>query len=578
MRKLLAATAAVALLPAVTSGADAPASTAPGPICGAHAPAKGPSKPDAATAKADAPKSAGPDWTSDPPPPAEAILVGYGTGGFKVRTSSDKAQAFFDNGMQLGHAFAHRASVRAFEAAARADPDCAMCVWGVAWSRGPTINFGIDEKTQVDLAALADKAAKLAEGGPPLERELTAAMQLRYHKGGGGGDGDRAYARAMDRIAREHPDDSELQILAADAWLIPVANSGNFAPRNPDVAKSIALLQPVLARNPDDTGAIHFYIHSTEIYGDPGRALPYALRLQALAPAASHLVHMPSHTYIWVGRYEQAVQANLDASAIDQENAARLKTKDGAWGLVYHSHNVTFGTGAALMSGDAAAALQLARPVADKPEPKLVGRMTVARAYFAMGRYADPAEVFALPDPGALDPFTQAMWRYARGEAAARRGDAKAVRAEAARVTMDPGAFKGFEGWAGEAQGVLKVTRLVLEGRADMLEHKPADAAKAFGQAADVQEKVIGGDNDPPIFWYPVRRSLADADLALGRPADAEAQARRSLRRSAEDPITLVVLAKAEDAQGRRDDAAKDLARARTGWKGGDPEIGPAGA
>ena len=77
--------------------------------------------------------------------PAQAILTGYGSGGFAVRTSLPAAQAYFDNGMQLAHAFAHKPATQAFKEAVKLDPNCAMCVWGEAWSRGPTINYPIDD-------------------------------------------------------------------------------------------------------------------------------------------------------------------------------------------------------------------------------------------------------------------------------------------------------------------------------------------------------------------------------------------------------------------------------------------------
>jgi hypothetical protein len=111
--------------------------------------------------------------------------------------------------------------------------------------------------------------------------------------------------------------------------------------------RAIEILEAVLQRAPDDTGAIHFYIHATEMDGAGVRALPYAEKLQALAPAASHLVHMPSHTYFWAGRYRAAELSNLDAVEIDKLNAARLKLKGGVFGLVYHGHNVQYGEGAA---------------------------------------------------------------------------------------------------------------------------------------------------------------------------------------------------------------------------------------
>src|SRR5262249_22445506 len=148
------------------------------------------------------------------------------------------------------HAFAHAASAAAFQEAERLDPNCAMCAWGEAWARGPTINYPIDDKTQAELAVIADRAAALAKGGPDHVRRLTAALQLRYRHGGGSGAGDQAYARAMDAIARAHPDDNELAVLAADAWMIPAAHREVLD----HLDRALALLSGALQRDPDDTG------------------------------------------------------------------------------------------------------------------------------------------------------------------------------------------------------------------------------------------------------------------------------------------------------------------------------------
>lgn len=504
----------------------------------------------------------------DPAPPAKALLTGYGAGGFAVTTTSAQAQAYFDNGMQLAHAFAHKAATSAFKRAEQLDPTCAMCVWGEAWSRGPTINYTIDRKEQAETAALADKAAVLGAGGPPRERALIAALQKRYHDGGGGGPGDSAFARAMDDLVRAYPADNEIAVIAADAWMIPAANHTTRA----YLDRAIEILEAVLKRAPSDTGAIHFYIHATEMDGVGVRALPYAERLQALAPAASHLVHMPSHTFFWAGRYRSAELSNLDAVEIDKLNAARLKTKDGVFGLVYHGHNVQFGEGAALMDGDARGALALAAAEVGqlptlKPD-KAFAQIGLGTAYFVYGRYGSQADVAALADPGAKLPYAQAMWHYARGEAAARVGDAAAVRAQAAVIAVAPADLKPFAEFAPQARAMVDVARLVLTGRAAMLEGKFAEAEAAYRKAADLQEARLGELSDPPAWWYPVRRSLAAALEAQGKPRAAAAEARKAMVRWAFDPVSLDILADSERRQGQTDDANRQLAYARANWTG----------
>ncbi|WP_304192347.1 hypothetical protein [Phenylobacterium aquaticum] len=509
---------------------------------------------------------------ADPTPakPAVEILAGYGTGGFDIQTRTPRAQAFFTNGMQLAHAFAHKAATNAFAEAVKLDPDCAMCLWGEAWSRGPTINYTIERQDQAELRPLVDKAARLAGSASPRDRMLIAALQKRYVDGGGKGRGDYAFARAMDEIARAYPDDNEVAIITADAWMIPASNKET----QENLPRAVELLEGALKRQPNDTGAIHFYIHATEMSGFGGRAEPYADKLATLAPSASHLVHMPSHTFYLVGRYGDALSANQQAAKLDGANAQRqgLTGPDGIWKLTYHAHNVQFGIGGAMMDGDGPGALALAKTVLDRPpstEPDGgFAQYLLGSAYFAYGRYADRAQVLALADPGVKQPYARAMWRYARGEAAARAGDAAAVRAEAAQIAVPSADLKGFDYLRPQIGAMVSVARGVLTGRGAMLEGRPQDAAMAYRDAAMIQEKTLRRLSDPPAWWYPVRRSYAAALLAAGEPARATAEAETTLKRAPKDPLTLVVLSRAAAAQDRKAEADQRLAQAKAGWTG----------
>jgi tetratricopeptide (TPR) repeat protein len=501
--------------------------------------------------------------------PAHAqLLTGYGGGGFPVATAAPAAQAFFDNGMQLAHAFAHRASIAAFGEAARIDPQCAMCLWGKAWASGPTINYPIDAAARARLETMTADAERLAGHGPAKERELIAALKLRYVNGGGTGAGDRAFANAMDVLAARYPDDDEIATLTADAWMI-LDSLGNKAQH---LTRAVTLLERVLARRPDYTPAIHFYIHATEMSGFPGRAERYADRLPALAPSASHLIHMPSHTYYWIGRYQDAVDANVRAVAIGIDNAKRLgmTQPDGVWDLPYHAHNVQFGVGAALISGDGLHALALSDPLirvaASKEKAPAFMQMVAGTGYFAEARFADPDKVLALPEPKL--PYLKAYWHYARGEVYARIGNIAAIRSEAAAIPDHLGTVKADDSSAAAAR-MAAIARLVLTGRAALLDHQPALALKAFARATKLQEaKKFALYSDPPAWWYPVRRDMAAALLAMGKPADAIRMADATLIVRPKDPVTLALRARAEAATGATEQAATDRRAALAGWVG----------
>jgi hypothetical protein len=501
------------------------------------------------------------------PAPAKQILPGYGTGGFPIRTASADAQAYFDNGMQLAHAFSHKAAIAAFRRAEALDPTCALCVWGEAWSRGPTINYPIDAKDQGELAILADKAMALAEDGPPTERALIAALQQRYHDGGGQGAGDDRFASAMDEIAKAHPQDNEIAVLTADAWLIAMI------PRNKTdhIDRVMALLEGALARNPKDTGAIHFYIHAADVTHARAKAVPYAETLKALAPAASHLVHMPSHAFFWAGRYRMAEQSNLDAVEIDAADAARLKPKGGVFDVEYHQHNVQFGEDAALLAGDAANGMKLAASALEllkrPPSTNDWAQIILGQSYFIYGRFASPAEIAALEVPAETLVYDRAMYYYARGEAAVRRNDIAAVKAEIAAIRhqLDNDKTKAF---SSSGRAAMEIAHLVLEGRAAMMERRFGDAEAAFRKAASRQEKAYGKGGDPPIWWYPVQRSLAASLVAENKLADASKAIDAVLERWLDDPVSLRIKADILVAQGHADAARRDLALANLNWSG----------
>ena len=179
----------------------------------------------------------------------------------------------------------------------------------------------------------------------------------------------------------------------------------------------------------------------------------------------------------------------------------------------------------------------------------------------------------ALKEPPATHPMLRISWRYARGEAAARAGDAGAVRAEAAAIAAlrDDPAFA-----AGPMQErrrrFTELSQRVLEGRAAMIEGDSAAAVTAFARAAELQGMDDEG-GDPPVVWYPTRRSLAAAMLASGDAAGARAKLLELLEDWPNDPYSHFVLAQAETALGNPEAAAEAERRSRVEWIGGAMDL-----
>jgi hypothetical protein len=167
-------------------------------------------------------------------------------------------------------------------------------------------------------------------------------------------------------------------------------------------------------------------------------------------------------------------------------------------------------------------------------------QLVAANGYFAMARFADPAEVLALPEPKL--PFLIAAWHYARGEAFARRNDLAGVRTEALAIHGISGELSKDDGSL-QAQTMTYIARNVLIGRAAMLDQRPKEAAAAFAQAAELQESDdFSSVSDPPAWHYPIRRDLAAALLAMSDRAGARREAEAALKYRPKDPGTLALM------------------------------------
>jgi tetratricopeptide (TPR) repeat protein len=553
MKTVAAAIAALALAVPGVVGADATA-IGIGYICGA-------------------------ERDTTPKATAAVMLTGVGNGASPADTKNAEAQAWYNEGLNLYHAFNHNEARAAFAKAAELDPSCALCEWSVALGLGATLNYGVSEDQTALALGHAQRAKALVKPGDARAAGLIDALIVRYAK-------DRPlvrdldFGKAMEDLAHRYPTDDEIANLTAQALMIPGRGS-NLAID----ARALELIKGVLARHPDDTAAIHYYIHATEFVDRPADALPYAERLAGLAPGASHLVHMAAHTLMHVGQYEQVAIVDAQALKVDADMEKRFALQGPLSAQMYYLHNYTFGLAGALMSGDGKLALKYADhadaafPVGDKTPVALPSGLTrsetapdrrttaTSKALVAYGRY-EPAKALALKEqPG--DPRIVKIYRhYARGEAFASRGDAAGVRAEAEAIsTLVAEATKASELGSMSLGGIATD---VLAGRAALLDHQPDKAAALFAKAAANQDKTYPANKnfDPPPWWYPVRRSLAAADLAAGKPEDAVREARASLKDWPNDALALKVLSQAEAKQGHAAAAQKDLAQAKHVWRG----------
>ena len=506
------------------------------------------------------------------------MVDGFGDYSIPVDTDSAEAQAWFDHGVRLRWAFEHNESVRAFRKARQLDPKCGSCAWGEAWSMGPNLNGGGGgEDVRLKALGVAREARRLARDATPVQRQMIDALIQRYS----GKEETRAtrFAQRMDRIAGRNPNDLLAAAVTADAWMMADYDwwDADGKAANPGITRAMGLLEHALSVDPDDEGAIHLYIHLTEWSDNPHKAIPYGEKLARLAPGASHLVHMPSHTFYRVGRYRDAMTSNINAVALDHRYNELARPPGGIVGMPLHGHNIHFGMGGALMSGAGEEGLKLADAFmavfADIPEDNLWRQFTANNAYAIYGRFGTPEQVAALTEAPESQPLLRVSRRYARGEAAAREGDAAAVREEA-RAIAEIREATTFTGPMVEMQaGFTEISQRVLEGRAAMIEGNWEAAKIAYARAAEIHAMAGSEGGDPPVVWFPTRRSLAAAMLAGGDAAGAKAKLEELLIDWPSDPYSYWLLAQAEQALGDERAAEAALARSRVEWIGGEMSL-----
>jgi tetratricopeptide (TPR) repeat protein len=511
-----------------------------------------------------------------------------GTHHYAVSTSNPRAQAYFDQGLRLYYAFNHAESIRAFEEATRQDPDCAMCHWGIAMALGPNINMPMDPSTAPMAWDAISRALVLAPTASPREEALIRATTTRYAPDADAPRPalDSAWVRAMADVVARFPDDPEASTLLAEGMmnLRPWDYWASDGSPHPGTERILELLTSVIRNNPDHPGGCHFYIHAVEAV-QPELAVPCAERLADLMPGAGHLVHMPAHIYIRVGRYADAIRSNEHAIHADESYIQDQRPGANVYTMGYYPHNYDFLAFAAAMAGDRELSLQSAARVAELiPEEFLrVDGMFFLQNYLArilqmQVRFEAWDEILATPEPAADLLLTRAIWHYARGRAFVARGLESGFAHELDRlreIVVDPG-LDGKSLEFNEAGALLTVAEGVLAGYVAAARGRFDEAVGYLSAAAAMEDGFVYGE--PPEWSVPVRHDLGAVLLQAGRAVEAEAVFAADLKRFPENGWALRGLGDALRLQGRTAEAEAVQARLLGAWHGSRDVPGRAGA
>ncbi|MFW2388219.1 MAG: tetratricopeptide repeat protein [Polyangiales bacterium] len=512
------------------------------------------------------------------------LLEGMGDLHWQISSQSELAQRYFDQALTLAYGFNHLEAERSFREAARLDESCAICLWGAALVLGPNINDPVPtpERETKAYQTLSEAVARSPHASDK-ERALIEALETRYSATPPANRAslDQAYADAMRSVANRFPDDLQIQTLFAEAMMdtMPWAYWTEDGKPKPLTEEVFATLDYVVERDPDHPGANHFYIHAVE-QEQPERGVTAADNLRRVVPGAGHLVHMPSHIYIRVGRYHDGSTANEHAIEADNDYVTQCRAQ-GIYPVAYVPHNHHFLWATTTMEGRSADALDAARHTAQHVDRSLMREPQMgmlqhfsAIPYYALVRFGKWQEILDEPAPDEDLLYPTAVWHYARGIAYA-RGDRlkdagqelRQVQAIAADSRLEEIRIWGLNPTSSLAAIAAAVLRAeIAAARGDI-----RTAVAQLRKAVAIEDGLIYGE--PPDWFYPVRHNLGAILLEAGRHAAAEKVYRADLARFPDNGWSLFGLAQSLRAQGKKEKAADVQRRFEMAWKHADVEI-----
>ena len=493
------------------------------------------------------------------------LLENLGSYGMPVSTKNERAQKFFNQGLNLYYGFNHLEAYRSFKEAARLDPELAMAHWGQALCLGPNINLPMDPADTKTVYAAVQKAIALLANASDKEKILIEAINKRYTAESlkDRKPLDEAYAAAMEYAAKQFPDDLEVNTLYAEALmdLHPWDFWKDGKPR-PWTEKPVNIIANVLAKLPSHPGANHLNIHILEASPNPDLAAVSADRLNTLVPGSGHLVHMPSHIYIRVGRYLDGVVANERAVKTDEDYIVQCKVQ-GVYPLFYYPHNYHFLLACAQMAGmkekatATAKSLQQTVPTALMTDPNFVTlQHWFAMPLFNMVRFGEWDAVLKFEEPTDSLKYVKAVWYYSQGLACARTkklDEARKLLSNLEKALADPfmeNTVAGFNSF----RNILSIGANILTGEIAASEHEYDKAIAALTRAVEIEDDLLY--QEPPDWYQPSRQILGAILLEASKPLKAEQIFREDLTLYRDNGWSLFGLHKSLLAQGKKKEAS----------------------
>lgn len=526
-------------------------------------------------------------------------LEGFGSLTMPITTAVPAARELFTRGMVQTYAFNEVEAARAFKAALARDPDCAMCAWGVALAAGPNIN-------NTERGELADARRHLAWAkghaakATARERALIDALADRYGPdsgakraeaavaaapicGAGGGAQadplDIVYAARMRAVADAYPDDPDVLVLYAEAVMIATRDDWwdkKTGLPSGEIGVVTDRLERALRVHPDHAGLNHYLIHAADSSPQPERATAAADRLGNLAPSSPHLLHMPAHILVRIGRYHDAVRVNEAAVAAQAKQNAALAAQGFSQSVDWDGHNRHFLWFAALTEGRGDLALEQARALAARAAKGKSPSAEFSRGLplLTLVRLERWDEVLKEAVPSGEAGLAAPVADYAHGVALVRTGRLAAARdkSTALQAALDAPAIKGKTIFSDDpVRSVLEILAGRLGAEIEAADARPDAAHVALAHAVELEAAL--NSTEPPLLGSASRVALGGLMLRSQRWAMAERAFRDELVAQPQSGWALSGLQRALTGQGKSEETARLQAEADRAWAGADSSL-----
>ena len=512
------------------------------------------------------------------------VFKNLGTHHHPITTDNPETQKYFDQGINLLFGFNHAEAIRSFREAARLDPNCAMCWWGVAFALGPNINLPMQPDAVAPAWDALQKALALQGHASPEERGWIQVLRERYSQDPQADRAklDEAFAQGMGRLWIAFHDDLDSGVFYAEAMMDTQPwnywEADGKTPRGHG-AEIVSTLEEIIKREPNHPGALHLYIHAVEASNSPERAEAAADRLETLMPDAGHIVHMPSHIYFRVGRYKDAAHVNELAAEADENYVEACKAQ-GFYPLAYYTHNLHFLWTSSSMMGQYAAAEDAAHRVVKNAAQgaPMAAAIPPVQLYMIVPfvtdiRFGKWDKALAEPKPSDDLKLVKAVWLYTQGFAHANKGAFKQAVDDRAQLAamIDNKEFAAIDAFPVPGTQLAQLGLTLVDAEIARKQGHVREALAAFRKANDLYNALPYTE---PDYWYqPVSHLYGAALLQAHRPKEAEKVYRASLDRHRIDGWALYGLMQSLKAQGKVKQAAtvkKDFALA---WQLADVKL-----